>query len=70
MKSNYNGIIKAECYWNDFLNDDDKIRDILLMLTDKVDKLNERVYEANARAEDAYNEMLRLRAELLANKDN
>ncbi len=70
MKSKYNGIIKADRYWNDFLSDDDKIRDLLLMLTDKVDKLNERVYEANARAEDAYNEMLRLRAELLANKDN
>lgn len=69
MKSNYNGIIKSERYWNDFLKDDDKIRELLLMLTEKVDKLNERVYEANVRAEDAYNEMLRLRAELLANKE-
>ncbi len=65
MRSNYNGIVHPENYWQDYLESDDNIRTLLITLMDKVDKLNERVYEANVRAEDAYNEMLRLRAELL-----
>jgi len=39
---------------------------MILTLFSKIDALNERVYEASVRAEDAYQEMGRLRGECQA----
>ena len=61
MNNKYDGLRKPEQYWKAML-DSGAEREIILMLLKKIDQLNERVYEAEARAEDAYQEMVRLEA--------
>ena len=70
MRSDYSKIVLPQKYWEKLLQSDDDTKIVLLMLIDKIDKLNERVYEANVRAEDAYNEVIRLRAELAEKKNS
>lgn len=61
MNNKYDGLRRPEQYWEAML-DSGAEREIILMLLKKIDQLNERVYEAEARAEDAYQEMVRLEA--------
>lgn len=63
MNSKYDAIVRPERYWESASETEQDVRSLLLMLIKKVDQLNERVYEAQVRSEDAYQEMLRLRAE-------
>lgn len=69
MRSDYRSITKPDEYWNGMLQTDSGQKEIILMLLDKIDRLNDRVYEAQVRAEDAYNEMMRLRNEVTAMQD-
>lgn len=69
MNKKYAGMIQPGCYWERLLPADaplEAYRELVLALLGKIDELNERVYEASVRAEDAYQEMLRLRKEYQA----
>lgn len=63
MKEKYEGMLRSDEY-RESLAGTVSDREMIAMLLRKIDQLNERVYEASVRAEDAYLEMLRLRDEL------
>lgn len=63
MNSKYDAIVRPERYWESASETEQDVRSLLLMLIKKVDQLNERVYEAQVRSEDAYQEVVRLHAE-------
>ena len=61
MNSKYDMIRDPENYWDSLL-DTVSERELILMLIKKIDQLNDRVYEAQVRAEDAYQEMARIQS--------
>lgn len=63
MKEKYESMLRSDGY-RESLAGTVSDREMIAMLLRKIDQLNERVYEASVRAEDAYQEMLRLRDEL------
>lgn len=66
MNKKYASVICSEEYWKEAVLKDlspQACKNIIWILLEKIDALNERVYEAAVRAEDAYQEVERLRAE-------
>ncbi len=69
MNRKYEAIIRTREYWEKALPEGvntGEYREMILVLFNKIDTLNERVYEASVRAEDAYQEIGRLRSEYQA----
>ena len=64
MRAKYESLIQSEEYWKKLMESPEEFERLLPELFAKIEQLNERVYEANVHAEDAYLEIERLRGEL------